>query len=208
MALTPPTVASDPATATHTNTALAAINVFVTNSITKSVAALQILRDRAVLVGGSIELLNAIDRVLSTIGGQSHADPTVAASPATQTQTNSAFATFTGYIDTLNANLASAFAELRQHFRMTHGNVLNRERFTTATVNIATPAVQTAITVASDPVSQADMNTALASATALVDTFNVELAAVLDTFTMPFRLNPGNQILALRLENAIVELNA
>lgn len=208
MSYTAPTVASDPASATHTNTALTEVNAFLATNYSRAITALTVLRDHEKLVGGSTEILNEIDRQLAILGTAADTDPAVVANPATLAQTNAAAATMSSYVDVANSRIYGAFKNFHQWIRRSTGLISPRDTMNTALSAQASPAVQTAPTTASDPCSQADMNTVLASLTTLLDTCNTELANILISFRDDFRLRHGNQLLRDRLEASITALQS
>lgn len=205
MALTPPTVASDPASAAHTNTALAAVNTLITSTGTKVNAIFAVIRDRARLCGGNNAILSSIDSLGGAIAAA--ANPTVAADPATQSQTNTALALLGTYIDTLNTAANNLFSAVGANIKRNGGRHVVFERFNADAANLISPAALTAVTVASDPVSQAHMNTALASVVAYIDTLASEVQVAARYFINEFALNPGNQILNDRLAGSINALD-
>ncbi len=68
MALTPPTVASDPASAAHTNTALAAVTTFIATAYTEVIEGVNALRERAVKLGANNGFLEQVDAALANLG--------------------------------------------------------------------------------------------------------------------------------------------
>ncbi len=203
MALTPPTVASDPASAAHTNTALAAVTTFISTAYTEVIEAIVVLRERARLGGASSEFLQRVDNALADLGTGAGAAATVSTDPTTQSQANTAFATTAAKIDTLNSRALAALDLFLERLRINGGRVDVRERFRTAVQALGSPSALTAETLASDPVSQADMNTALANTVVFIDNANTEVQAALRLFVDEFNLWPGSQILTDRLVNAI-----
>ena len=203
MALTPPTVASDPASAAHTNTALAAVTTFIATAYTEVIEGVNALRERAVKLGANNGFLEQVDAALANLGTGAGSAATVATDPTTQAQANTAFATTTTKIDTLNSRALAALDLFIDQTRFHGGRVTPRERIRTAVQDLGSPATLTAETLGSDPVTQAHMNTALANTCAFIDTVNTEVQAILRLFVDEFRLSPGNQILSNRLEAAI-----
>jgi hypothetical protein len=208
MALTPPTVTADPAIPSETNTAMAAINAFVETAKTETLTGLRVIREHLRLTNGSNAMLDELDAAMAVVGAAAETDPTIATSPAVQAETNAALATLGAIDDLLNARSVAAIGALRNHARVGGGYFERLEAFDTSRVNLTTPLVQTAVTVASDPVTKAHMDAALASVTALIDTSNAEIVAALQTFTQQFRLMPANQTLNNQLAGAIAALQS
>lgn len=206
MALPAPTVATDPAPAAETNAAFVTLNGYVTNAYTELVDGLLAVRDHVYLTDGSIQLIEDLTTELTTLSGSALPNPAVVADPATLAQTNAALATMTSYIDRLNTRSLNGTSRLREHLRKM-GHLKALEALEAANAGIPTAAL-TAETVASDPVSLADMNAALADTTLFVDDANTDFVNVIAAYILIAKINPAQLHLSARLQNAVDALNA
>jgi len=207
MALTAPTVASDPASQTHTNTAFSTLTTFASNAYTSLIEIMSLLRERAVLGGATSEYLQRIDGAIASLGTGAGATASVASDPASQANTNTAFSTTTTKLDTLNTRALAALQVVIEHLGASGIPVQSLERFKSLSLDLASPSSLTAQTVASDPASQAHMNAALAATTAFIDTVNSEIRTALLQLSDEFRRFPGNSVLANRFEAAVNAFN-
>lgn len=203
MPLTPPTVASDPASAANFNTALGTVNSFLVTVYSELSDAVSVLRERVKLTDGNMLRLQEIDDQLAVLAAGPGSSPTVATDPTAQAQANTALATLCTRVDTINTNAANFFAIISNHARTAGKTYRSYEKFLDNARDLLSPSSVTAITVGSDPVSQAHANAAFASVTAYIDTVNSEISAALTEFVEDFRIHPGNSLLLLRLQDAI-----
>ena len=208
MALPAPTVATDPAPSAETNAAFVTLNGYVTDAYSELVDGLNAVREhiRITQGPGAVQMLDDLDAQLGTLSSSSLPNPAVIADPATQAQTNAALATMASYVDRLNTRSIAGTNVLREHMRRS-GRVPELVAFDSGVGGILSTS-NTAETVASDPVSLADMNTALANTTAFVDASNADFVNVLTAFIEVFRINPANLNLNDRLTAAVANLGS
>lgn len=206
MAYTAPTVVTDPAAPGQTNTALTAVNVFVSNLYTDAIAILQAAREHIRLHNGNSQTLETIDRLGAIFGSPGNTDATVSTDPVTQADGNAAMAVHVGYIDTFTARLRDAFSYLRGALKLTGGLTQLRADLDSKLSTFGTATV--AVTCASDPVAAADMNTSLAAATARVDSLNVLFAEIAELLKVEFRVVNANPLLMAQIDSCVAKIRA
>lgn len=206
MAYVAPSVTADPAIPSETNTALAAVNAFVTTLYTDAIAAMSVVREFIRLSTGRQLLMADIDAQGAVLGSPGNTDPTVAASPVTQAQANTAYSSLTGYIDTFTGRFATIFGTMRSAMQLVGGHIQERTDIDAGTITLLTATA--AITMASDPVTMAHMNTGLTTATAAVDTVNTRLLVLLRQLRTDFRVGLGNPINMGGLDGTIAVIAA
>lgn len=203
MALTAVTVPSTPTTA-QINAALASVNAYITDALAEVTVGANVILDRFRLTDGNNSLMLVLEAAIVAFSSTSHADVNVV--DTTPGVSNTALASISGYVDLVSANTNTMFGALREHLKRTNGKAVHLTALDLARTNIGSPAVLTAQTVAINPIDKTEMDTALAATIVFIDTLNSEASALLTAFVEPFRLNPGNAILSLRLDNAITTL--
>ena len=208
MALTAPTVASDPATAAHTNTALAAVNTFITTAHSEATSAGEAMIEQVRTRDGNLGLIDRMTAAVATLAGGGAAAPSVVTDPASQSQTNTALATLAGYIDGLNSRFLSVLVVFRESVQRTDGNLGILDGIDADIAALSAPSSVVAPTVASNPVSQANMNTALATLTTAVDSANSESVTGLESVLVYMRRSGSSSALVHTVEGGRAALQS
>lgn len=206
MAYAAATVATDPSTLAQTNTALTATNVFVANLYADARAILATVRENVRLRQGNPLVLQQLDSLGPLFAPPS--DPAVSTDPVTKADADTIFATHIANIAVFLSRFQAAAQIIAQVITLTGGV---NERIL-ADLNAAFTAFATApssvTTAGSDPVSAADMNTALAAAAARVDTVNGRFAPIVDVLLEKFRLSGGNPLAMAAIQNSANAIRA
>jgi hypothetical protein len=206
MALTAATVASDPASAAHTNTALATTVAHATTATTRYAAVFAVWRELIRLSGASVQLLEDFDVAVRTFSAATPSAATVTTDPATEAETETAFGVVATAQTNLNTNAKAVTDLFREFLRLRYGYVPALVKYDAAQVNLAAGATITGELVTTDPVTQAEMNTALANATAVVDTIYAEVLAVMTDLPEIIKRVNGNKGLIAQAEDALAAL--
>jgi hypothetical protein len=117
---------------------------------------------------------------------------------------NAAAASMNAIINVHRGLIARCLRVTLPHASQTGSSFVNLERIEAAVV--ANGGSGTTVTVPSDPVSAAEMNTALSEITANVDTANAAAAIGLLVYKPHFQRNPGQLDLMKRLDASVVSL--
>lgn len=205
MALAAVTVPATP-TAGQINTALASVNAYIADALAEVTVGATVILDRFRLTDGNDQLNIALQAAIASFAGT--ATPAVTVVDNSAAASNTALATISGYVDLVSANANILFGCLREHLKRTTGKLAHLIPFDLGRVDLGSPTTLSAATVAIDPVDKTEMDAALAATIVFIDTLNTETAALLSAFVDPFRLNPGNPLLSLRLTNAIATLQS
>jgi hypothetical protein len=190
MALSPPTVASDPGTAGQLNTAFGIINGFIANGVAEALVGIRAAADLVRIHSGNQDIMDKVAGRLGVLAGLAEPDPAVISN--SQANTNAALATMAAIGDLLNSRLLGAIEEFRPFLALADGQVGRLIVADDSQANLGSPALLTALTVASDPGTKAQDDAALAATTGYVDNANAEIAAALQNILNAMSMKSSN----------------
>ncbi len=203
MALTPPTVASDPASVAEVNAALVILNGYVTAQNNATILALTTLRQLFLLADGNTMVIEAIDAALADLAA-GVPDPSVA--DQTPGAGNTALTTLTNaIIDVASTESSTGTTILENSFKRALGSIQAVTDWFGASATIAASNFVPE-TVTTNPVPKAEWDTALANTTAFIDTLNANTLATFAPFRDIIKRRGATQTMLADYDNALVAL--
>jgi hypothetical protein len=205
MALTPPTVTTDPADPTETNDAITAINDFVETSKNEVLEGLMVLRQHIQTSNGSMLQLDLLDSEIALMKSARTTDPSVVSNPVSQASMNAAAASMNAIVNVHRGLIARCLRVTVPHANATGASYPAKEAVELGAATVGGSG--NSVTVPSNPVSAAEMNTALAEITANVDLANAAAADGLAAYMPHFHKNPAQLDLDDRLRERVLGLS-